>query len=157
MSNKIDQYFKVTKNTKVVPKNDSVICKPKKLQQLFLNVGQKQRYAVTCGVCGCVYVPGVEDDDKLHVKHHAAYLKMLNECLRLSTAVKAACKQVSPEVLMLRMSERGASAKSWCHKLEQLILRELGFTDIGDVMKSDNCVIYMHVDGDTMQGMRAIR
>lgn len=41
--------------------------------QTFLDLGQRDFGASTCAVCGCVYMRGVEEDERAHAAVHDAY------------------------------------------------------------------------------------
>ena len=45
----------------------------KKLHQTYLDLGQKNFGHVTCKVCGMVYIPGQDWDEKLHTRFHKQF------------------------------------------------------------------------------------
>ena len=47
--------------------------KRKRLEQYFLDFGQKDTTCKRCDGCGFVYSVGLEDDEKMHVSFHKTY------------------------------------------------------------------------------------
>jgi hypothetical protein len=44
----------------------------RKLEQMFLDFGQKNLESITCRECGMMYAPGVESDEQLHKQFHSS-------------------------------------------------------------------------------------
>ena len=47
-------------------------------KQMFLDLGQKNFGVSSCKVCGMMFSSGLSEDDTLHKKFHAQYLKQNN-------------------------------------------------------------------------------
>jgi N-acetyltransferase len=61
------QKIKLTKNSKQTKKP--------KLQQLFLDFGQKSFSSITCKICHMLYAPGREEDEAAHRSFHRRFLQ----------------------------------------------------------------------------------
>ena len=63
---------KHTNNTRSVPSSPTKMPKKRKLEQLFLDFGQKNLESTTCAECGMVYSVGVPSDEQLHRQYHGS-------------------------------------------------------------------------------------
>lgn len=63
---------KHTNNTRSVPSSPTKMPKKRKLEQLFLDFGQRNLESTTCAECGMVYSVGVPSDEQLHRQYHGS-------------------------------------------------------------------------------------
>ena len=50
-----------------------IAAKKRRLEQYFLDFGQKDMTCKSCNSCGFVYSVGLEDDEKMHALFHKTY------------------------------------------------------------------------------------